>query len=229
MRVILRGQPAYTVAYLMLEAGEEVYVERRAMVAMSGGIEVAASSGGGLMRSVARNLLGSEPVVFAKYTARIHGAWVGAAPRYPGDIAVIRLDGASAVRAETGSVLAYPPSLEVAAAYSGVSTLLMREGITTLRAAGEGDLIVSSYGAIDRVDLKPGEDLVVDSGHLVAFTEGTRLKVGPLGGMVTSGLVGEGLVCQFTGPGSVWIQTRSEVELVSWLFPERAQNTGRGV
>jgi uncharacterized protein (AIM24 family) len=66
--------------------------------------------------------------------------------------------------------------------------------------------------------------MVVDSAHLVGFDEGIQLRIKMLGGALTSGITGEGLVAEITGPGRVWIQTRSEAALGSWLFPDRSQN-----
>lgn len=56
--------------------------------------------------------------------------------------------------------------------------------------------------------LQHGEQHIVDNGHLVAWSCDYKIeKAG--GGMMTSMKTGEGLVCRFTGPGSVYIQTRN--------------------
>ena len=64
-----------------------------------------------------------------------------------------------------------------------------------------------------------GESYVVDNGHMVAFDEGVNYKVKRVGGMKSTLFSGEGLVCEFTGPGRVFLQTRSEDAFLSWLIP----------
>ena len=41
--------------------------------------------------------------------------------------------------------------------------------IRMLKRTGSGDLIVSSYGAIQGIDLAPGQSYVVDTGHMVGW------------------------------------------------------------
>ena len=99
-----------------------------------------------------------------------------------------------------------------------------------IRVAGSGPTLIGAYGGLQRFVLHPGERLVVDTGHLVAWSEKLQLRIGPLGGAVTAVTVGEGLVGQFTAvgePGVVWAQTRSEQQLRSWMFPDRRQNVER--
>jgi uncharacterized protein (AIM24 family) len=56
----------------------------------------------------------------------------------------------------------------------------------------------------------------VDNGHLVAWNCDYRIeKAG--GGSMSSLKTGEGLVCRFTGPGSVYVQTRNMDEFDSYI------------
>lgn len=64
----------------------------------------------------------------------------------------------------------------------------------------------------------PGETLVVDNFHLVAFSETCSYKVTKFGGLKETLLGGEGLVTQITGPGDVHIQTKNMKEFVDWLW-----------
>ena len=40
-----------------------------------------------------------------------------------------------------------------------------------------------------------------------------------VGGVKSTLFSGEGLVCTFTGPGRVFLQTRSEDSFLAWLIP----------
>ena len=61
----------------------------------------------------------------------------------------------------------------------------------------------------------------MDTGHLVAFTEGVVYTIGRVGGLRSLALGGEGLVMRFRAGdgGHVWIQTRNLVSLVEQIVP----------
>jgi uncharacterized protein (AIM24 family) len=62
---------------------------------------------------------------------------------------------------------------------------------------------------------------VVDTGHVVAFTDSLQYEVGRIGGYKSLFFSGEGLVCRFRGQGRVWIQTRRLGAFASWIQPFR--------
>lgn len=223
MHIDFAAQPAYTVAYLRLSVGEEIEVEPGAMVAMSSGVEVVGTTGGGVAKAAMRRVLGDEKFFMAKYRALVEGAWVALAPRFPGDVIAAPVSAGTDLMIQTGSFLAASSGVTTDIRYGGVGSVLQREGVTLLQASGEGQILICAYGGIQRFDLG-AESLIVDTGHLVGFTAGMGMRIGPLSGIVTSALTGEGIVAELTGPGSVYIQTRSEQTLRSWLFPEREQN-----
>ena len=95
------------------------------------------------------------------------------------------------------------------------------EGLFLLRCFGAaGDMIVSSFGAIERRTLAPDQVLKIDTGHIVAFQENIGYQVNKVGGWKSTLLSGEGLVATFTGPGTLWLQTRSPANFVGWLIPQ---------
>lgn len=224
MQIDLRCQPSYTVAYIGLDHQESILVERNALAVCSDGIEATFSTGSGSLMSAAfRKTLGGENFFMGRYTAQVHGAWVSVAPKFPGDIIDIKLQD-SGILAEQGSLLACCGNVDIDVRYAGVGKILLREGATVLRVHGTGDALLSTYGAMQRFDLAEGQGVIVDTGHFVAMSETCTMKVGFLGGAVTSAASGEGLVARITGPGSVWTQTRAEAALASLLMPKRSQN-----
>jgi uncharacterized protein (AIM24 family) len=68
-------------------------------------------------------------------------------------------------------------------------------------------------------------NLVIDTGHLVAWDATLTYSVGKSGsGWIASYLSGEGLVCHFQGQGRIWIQTRNPTAYgqdVASLLPPR--------
>jgi uncharacterized protein (TIGR00266 family) len=94
-----------------------------------------------------------------------------------------------------------------------------------LKASGTGDIFFNSYGAIMPIDVTGG--FMVDTGYIVAFEDTLQYNVTVLPGLRTAGKIksfffgGEGLVCQFTGTGRVWIQTRQISSFLAWVHPFR--------
>lgn len=89
-----------------------------------------------------------------------------------------------------------------------------------LEASGTGKLLVSSYGAIFERSIQTGETYVVDTSHLVALD--ARMGVAPktVGGFKSTLFSGEGLVVELTGPGTIYMQTRSPRALINWIIPQ---------
>lgn len=69
--------------------------------------------------------------------------------------------------------------------------------------------------AIYPIELQAGEEMVVDTGHLVAWDADMNYKVTKASSGIMSSLTsGEMLVCKFTGPGKVYTQSRNLAALV---------------
>ena len=80
--------------------------------------------------------------------------------------------------------------------------------------------ICNSYGAIKQLPVESGKELVVDTGHLVAFSDDVEYSIGKGGRHSFPHLGGgEGLVMKFRGDGHVWIQTRNLASLAEKLIP----------
>jgi uncharacterized protein (AIM24 family) len=60
--------------------------------------------------------------------------------------------------------------------------------------------------------------MIIDNGHLVAWPEDMEYKIQKASsGWFSSATSGEGLVCRFTGPGRVLIQTRNPGGFGQWI------------
>ncbi|MET0458309.1 MAG: TIGR00266 family protein, partial [Ilumatobacteraceae bacterium] len=94
------------------------------------------------------------------------------------------------------------------------------EGLFMLKVQGTGTVLVSSYGAIQPIDLAPGQTYTVDTGHMVGWSEGVTYEVKKIGGWKSTLLSGEGLVVRLTGPGRIYLQTRSPESFLAWLVPK---------
>ena len=116
--------------------------------------------------------------------------------------------------------MASSPEIEVNTKWGGAKTFFSKEGLFLLKMSGQGKLFLSSYGAIHKIDLEAGQKHIVDTGHMVAFAENVEYKVKRVGGLKSTLFSGEGLVCELTGPGRIFIQSRSTDAFLSWLLPK---------
>jgi uncharacterized protein (TIGR00266 family) len=212
-------QPAYSLAVLKLAGGESIQAEAGAMVSMSADIAIETAMKGGLMGALKRTVLGGESLFFNTFTAGKAGGEITLAPTLPGDIAVHALAGET-LFIQSGSYLASPREIALDTKWGGARSFFGSEGLFLLKAAGSGPVVLSSYGAIHPVDLAGGANYIVDTAHVVAFTQGVTFSVRPIGGMKSTFLSGEGLVCEFSGTGRVYLQTRSTQSFVNWLIPK---------
>jgi uncharacterized protein (TIGR00266 family) len=93
-----------------------------------------------------------------------------------------------------------------------------KESLFWIKCTGQGDLYLSSYGAIYSVDVD-GE-YVVDTGHIVAFDETLQFELSKASSTwLQSFLGGEGIVCRFRGKGTVYCQSHRFSSLGYMLGP----------
>jgi uncharacterized protein (TIGR00266 family) len=219
MQVDLQHRPSFALAVVRLDPHENIHAEAGAMVSMSSGIKLETKARGGLLTSLKRSILGGESFFINDYRAPASGGEITLAPVLPGDVFVYQLQGDS-LMVQSGSYLASSEGIEIDTKWSGAKTFFAREGLFMLKCAGSGTLILSSYGAIHQIELGPGQSYTVDTGHLVAFSEGMGFNIKAIGGLKSTLFSGEGLVVDLGGPGQVFLQTRSEDAFLTWLIPK---------
>jgi uncharacterized protein (TIGR00266 family) len=218
MEIEILHRPSYSLAVARLAANERIRAEPGAMVSFSDGVDIETKMEGGLFKSLGRAMLGGESLFQNFWKAGPQGGEVTLAPELPGDIALIEMKGET-ILVQTGCFMASEAGVEIDAKLSGKG-FMAGEGISILEARGAGRLLVSSYGAIYEKTLAQGEKYVVDSSHLVAFDGTLSVRPRPVGGLKSTLLSGEGLVIELTGPGRIYIQTRSPQALINWIIPQ---------
>lgn len=214
-------RPSYSLAVAKLAPNERIRAEAGAMVSMSGDVSVETKAEGGLLKSLGRAMLGGESFFQNFFVASPKGGEVTLAPELPGDIIVIEMSG-NKMMIQAGSYMASESSIDLTAKIS-VKAFMAAEGISMLEATGTGTLLLSSYGAIFERTLGAGEKYIVDTSHLVAFDGAMSVQPKPIGGLKSTLFSGEGLVVELTGPGKVYIQTRSPKALIDWIIPQIPQ------
>jgi uncharacterized protein (TIGR00266 family) len=226
MQVEITYRPSYALAVVSLGADESVQAEAGAMVSMSPGMAIETKAKGGLIGALKRSVLGGESFFMNTYRAPGGGGQITLAPALPGDMAVMELRDET-LMVQSGSYVGSSEGVDIDTKWSGAQTFFAREGLIMLKCSGSGTLILSSYGAIHEMELGPGESHIVDTGHLVAFTDGMGFSVKRIGGVKSTLFSGEGLVVDLTGPGKVLLQTRSDDAFLSWLIPRLPKQSSK--
>lgn len=220
-------QPSFALAVLQLAAEQSIQAEAGAMVSMSANIELQSQMKGGLFGALKR-AAGGESAFISTFTARGNPGEVTLAPGSPGDVAAIELTG-QPFFVQSSSYLAGDSSLTVDTKWGGAKSFFAGEGLFVLLIQGQGLLLVSSFGAIHRKTLRPGERYVVDTGHLVAWEGSTQYTLRKAAsGFFRSMMSGEGIVAEFSGPGELLIQTRNLEALAGLLKPFFPSQSGSG-
>lgn len=221
MQEKLEFNPSYSMLTITLEPGEAVKAEPGAMVAQ-GGVQMVTGMSGGFFKGFKKALFGGESFFLNTFTAEAGGGWVSLAPGLPGDIAWFDVASNQNLFIQGGSFLACTPNVETDTKFQGLKGMFSGEKMFFIRAftnEGNGRVYYNSYGAIKPIQIQPGENVTVDTGHVVAFTDGVEYNIGKVGGIKSLVFGGEGLVMHFSGSGTIWIQTRNLGGLASQLIP----------
>ncbi|EKG10260.1 hypothetical protein MPH_12642 [Macrophomina phaseolina MS6] len=140
------------------------------------------------------------------------------APPSMGDITNIRLSGQEMWSVSKDGFLACTQGIVKEYKSQSLSKAMFSgEGLFVYKISGSGILWVTSLGAILRKDLQENEKYIVDNGHLVAWNCKYALERVASGGIISNMSSGEGLVCKFTGPGTIFIQTRNPTAFSQWI------------
>jgi uncharacterized protein (TIGR00266 family) len=221
---------SFALAVVKLQAEQSISAEAGAMVSMSGNVELQSQMKGGVFGALKR-AVGGESAFVSTFTAHGSAGEVTLAPGAPGDVAGIEMNNQTFF-VQASSYLAGDTSLQVETKFGGLKSWVGGEGLFVLSVQGSGLLLISSFGAVHRKTLQPGESYVVDTGHLVAWEGQMQYNLRKAArGFFQSVFSGEGLVAEFTGPGELLIQTRNLAAFAGLLkpfFPSQSSSGGGG-
>ena len=210
---------AFPMVRIRLESSERIKAESGAMVSSTPTIDVESKMEGGLLKALSRKVLTGEKFFFQTLTATRGAGEVLLAPTVPGDIIQLQLDETNEYFVQKDGFLAGEETIHVHSKMQGLGRgILGGEGLFILRMSGKGKLLLNSFGAIHRIELMTDQEHIVDNSHLVAWSATTSYTVEKAStGWISSFTSGEGFVCRFRGPGSVYIQSRNPGSFGSWI------------
>jgi uncharacterized protein (TIGR00266 family) len=227
MQFSIEHGPAFAWLKVQLTPGTTVTAEAGAMVRRDPRVKMdtrlnASKSGGifgflwALVVAIVRKFAGGETMFVNDFSSPA-SAEVVLAPALSGHIMHRNLVANERLFVQTGSYLASAGSVNTRVRWGGLRSLFGGEGLVLLECTGQGDLFLNSYGGI--VPVQVDGSYVVDTGHIVAFDGSLDFRVRSVGGLKSFVFSGEGLVCEFQGRGTVFVQSRNLNALVGWLSP----------
>lgn len=201
--------PEFSWLSIQVNAGKKLFVEASSMASMSVNMRMRALFKGGLRRLISR-----ESLFISEFTANGFDGEVCVAPGPSGDIGHFRLNNETVYLAST-SYLAHTEGVNYETKFQRLSQgLLSGAGWFLIKMSGQGDVWYNAYGAIVEMDVT--DDLIIDNGHIVAFTEDVEYDIIRIAGYKSLLFSGEGFVCKFRGKGKVYFQTKKPAALISW-------------
>ncbi len=214
---------------IILDPGETVIAEAGGMNYMTDGIRFetrmgdgAASGVLGKLWGVGKRMLTGESLFMTHFSnAGKTQARVAFAVPYPGTVVPIQL-------AEHGGTLICQKDAFLCAAYGtavGISFnkrlgagFFGGEGFILQKLEGDGLAFVHAGGTVIRKQLN-NETLRLDTGCLVAFTQGIEYDIALAGGLKSMLFGGEGiLLATLKGTGTVWVQSLPFSRLADRLY-----------
>lgn len=204
---------AFPVLKLQVPQGGAIKANGNAMVAMSDGMKLTGKMEGGVFGALWRSFSG-ESFFLQRYEAEKDG-WVWLGPDLPG--AVMHLPLNEEMLVSKGGFLAGSKDVQVSTKMQNLARgLFSGEGLFVVHVSGVGEVFLSSFGGIETLTLAEGERAIVDFGRLVAWPAAMKYNVKiPAKGLWSAIITGEILACEFTGPGTIYVQTLSNTHFAA--------------
>lgn len=209
---------AFAWASVVLDPGESFVSEAGAMFRRDAHVDVDVTvrhkGGGGVFGTLRRGLgrlFSGDSFFLSKYTTEGGRGEVALAPTLAGSVHRIDLGGSGGDEwnCAGGSFLgADGDSVDLDVGWEGLKGFLGGESIVLVRARGNGPLLVHAFGRI--VEVEVDGEMIVDTGHLVAYETGLEWSISKAGGSwFQSFLGGVGLVMMFRGRGRLLVQSHA--------------------
>ena len=205
----IEHQHEFSLLTVQVPARSKLFVEAGAMATMSSTVSMKALFKGGF-----RRFFSGESLFISEFSSGQVPGEIQIAPGVTGDIGHKKLNNEKFYLASS-SYVAHSEGISYSTKFQKLSQgLLSGAGWFLVEMSGSGDVWFNSYGALEELDVT--DDLILDNGHIVAFTQGVEYEIIRLGGYKSLFFSGEGFVCKFRGTGKVFYQTKKPAALIGW-------------
>ena len=215
-----------------LAAGEKMITESGSMAWMSPNMKMETSTNGGLGKALGRMFSG-EKLFQNIYTAQDRPGLIAFASSFPGSIKAFNISPAQEMIFQKRAFLAAEGGVKLDIFFNKKvgSGLFGGEGFILQRVSGNGVAFAEFDGHVVEYELKEGQKIVINTGHLAAMTTTCTMDVQTVSGAKNVLFGGEGFFnTVITGPGRVWLQTMPVMKVANALIPFLpTQSSGGGI
>lgn len=203
-----------------LDAGEKIITEGGGMAWMSPNMKME-TTGGGIGKMFGRALSG-DTLFQNIYTAERTNGMISIASSFPGSIKAFEITPGNEIILQKSAFLASEAGVELSMHFRKKlgSGLFGGEGFILQKLSGNGIAFAEFDGHVIEYELQPGQQIIIDTGHLVAMSVTCQMDIQTIPGIKNMFLGGEGLFnTVVTGPGHVWLQTMPISNMAGALIP----------
>lgn len=209
-----------------LENGEKMITEGGGMSWMSPNMKMETTTNGGIGKAFGRMFSG-EKIFQNIYTAQGNGM-IAFASSFPGSIKAFDIAPGQEMIFQKSAFLAGESGVEMSVFFNKKlgAGLFGGEGFIMQRISGYGTVFAEFDGHVVEYELQPGQQIVVDTGHLAAMTATCSIDIQAVPGVKNMLFGGEGVFNTIiSGPGHVWLQTMPISNVAGVLKPYFPSNS----
>ena len=209
------------VVICQLADGERMITEGGAMSWMSPNMKMETTSNGGIGKAFGRAVSG-EKLFQNVYTATNGNGMIAFASCFPGSIRAFEIAPGQEMILQKSAFLAGEVGIEMSVFFNKKlgTGFFGGEGFIMQRISGQGTVFAEFDGHVVEYELAPGQQIVVDTGHLAAMTASCQMDIRSVPGVKNMLFGGEGIFNTIiTGPGRVWLQTMPISNVAGVLRP----------
>ncbi len=203
-----------------LEANETMITEGGGMSWMSPNMKME-TVGGGIGKMFGRMFSG-ERMFRNRYTAQNGNGEIAFASGFPGEIRALDVSAQNEYVVQKCSYLASTEGVSTAVFFQKKlgAGLFGGEGFIMQKISGNGTAFLEIDGSAIEYDLGVGEQIIVDTGHVVMMSSTCTMNIETVKGVKNVLFGGEGLFnTVVTGPGKVILQTMPTAKIAQALIP----------
>ncbi len=204
-----------------LEPNETMVTEGGGMSWMSPNMQMQTTTNGGIGKMLGR-MVSQESLFQNKYTAIGGVGQIGFASSFPGEIIPLDVSNGKEYICQKSAFLASTEGVELSIQFRKKlgAGLFGGEGFIMQKISGNGTAFIEVDGSVIRYTLAPGQQIIIDTGHLVMMSATCQMDVQTVKGAKNILFGGEGLFnTVITGPGEVAIQTMPIMKLAQRIQP----------
>ena len=220
MRYEIKGE-MLPVVICQLEGGEKMITEGGGMSWMSPNMLMETTTNGGIGKAFGRMFSG-EKMFQNIYTAQGGSGMIAFASSFPGSIKAYEIGPGQEMIFQKSAFLAGEAGVQLSVFFNKKfsSGLFGGEGFIMQKISGYGTVFAEFDGHVVEYELQPGQQIVVDTGHLAAMTATCQMEIKSVPGVKNMLFGGEGFFnTVISGPGKVWLQTMPISNVAGVLRP----------